>query len=122
MGDHNHMVGGHPSSHEPIGGCAPRSSSRSSSGHRGIPGDPNVTRRKFPAKSRVVKSGSEDEDELRIQGRICLPGIQPDFPPIMNRFFHLLNQHQWVLQAILVISQGLVRVTKGGVILKGVLT
>ena len=44
-GDHNHMVEGHPSSHEHVVGCALRSSASSSSGHRGVPGDPNVTRR-----------------------------------------------------------------------------
>ena len=45
---------------KPVGGDAPRSSSRSSSGHRGVPGEPNVTQRKFPAKVRVKESGSED--------------------------------------------------------------
>ena len=39
-GHHNHMVGGHPLSQEPVEGHAMGTCSRSSSDHRGVPGDP----------------------------------------------------------------------------------
>ena len=114
VGDHNCMVRSHPSFHEAVGCHGPRSSSRSSSGHRGVPGDPNVTRRKFPAKPRVVESGSEDEDEEFEDSRENLPPRDPT---------GLISNHEQVPPPQSTLAGpssnsgnqlGLVRVTKGG--------
>ena len=69
---HNHMVDGHPLSHEPAGELCQGAHSQSSSDHRGVPGDPNVTWRKLFTKVRVEESESEDEEEFK-DSRKTLP-------------------------------------------------
>ena len=93
-----------------------RTCSRSSSDHRGVPGDPNVTCRKFPAKVRVKESGSEDEEEFE-DSREDLPPRDPIGP--------FSNQEQAPpAQSILVHPDGQLGFgedNQGGFILKGVL-
>ena len=73
--------------------------SRSRSGHRGVPGDPNVTCRKLPAKVRVEESGSEDEDEFKESREDIPPGdpVGPSFtqeqaPPLQSTSTHPGNR------------------------------
>ena len=75
-GHHNHMVGGCPLSHKPVRSHVMGTHSRSSSNHRGVPGDPNVTQRKLLTTVRVEESGSKDEEEFE-DSRKNLPPRHP---------------------------------------------
>ena len=78
-GHHNCMVGGCPLSNEPMESHVRGECSRSSSDHRGVPGEPNVTQRKFVTKVRAEESESEDKEEFE-DSRENLPPKDPIGP------------------------------------------
>ena len=70
-GHHNHTVGGCPLSCEPVESHVREACSRSSSDHRGVPGDPNVTSRKL-LRLGWRSLGVRMRKSLRTQGSIYL--------------------------------------------------
>ena len=78
-GHHNSTFDGHPLSCEPVENHVRGACSRSSSDHRGVSGDPNVSWKKFVTKVRVEESESKDKEEFK-DSRENLPPKDPIGP------------------------------------------